>query len=162
MPRFTQIFGRLGNKTNDLKYFKHLVPLDAKIIVEPFCGTCSLSLNLFSDHDKYEYHFNDLDKHIYDILCDPQAHNDFKQEMMNKYNNMKNGLEHEVTYVNINKLFVDEVKKKDSPFAKHFLDSFVVRGYIIKQPTINSNPNHFSIYQKATKTNEDYKTTMEL
>jgi site-specific DNA-adenine methylase len=37
------LFGRLGNKQQDIQFFKKYLPLDVKTIVEPFGGTFAIT-----------------------------------------------------------------------------------------------------------------------
>ena len=43
MVKEINIIRRLGSKQNDIKYFKHLLPIDCKIIIEPFAGSFAIS-----------------------------------------------------------------------------------------------------------------------
>ena len=66
MTRQNILFGRFGNKTNDIKHFKHLLPLDVKIVVEPFGGTFAVTRIIYND-DKYVNYVNDNDETLYYI-----------------------------------------------------------------------------------------------
>jgi site-specific DNA-adenine methylase len=57
------LFGRLGNKDTDIKYFKHILPLDVVNIVEPFGGTFSVIRNVYSD-DKYSKFVKKINNHL--------------------------------------------------------------------------------------------------
>jgi site-specific DNA-adenine methylase len=48
----------LGNKTNDIKYFKQYLPLDVERVVEPFAGSFAVIRNIYYE-DKYIKHIND-------------------------------------------------------------------------------------------------------
>ena len=39
MVKTINIIRRIGSKQNDLKHFKHLLPLDVETVVEPFGGS---------------------------------------------------------------------------------------------------------------------------
>ena len=43
MVKHISIIKRIGSKINDIKYFKHLIPLDVKAVVEPFSGGFAVS-----------------------------------------------------------------------------------------------------------------------
>lgn len=52
-----------GNKRTEYKYIKNLVEnTNFKLFVEPFCGTCSTSYNVFLFNKDIKFHINDSDK----------------------------------------------------------------------------------------------------
>jgi len=65
MVRYNNIIHRLGAKDNDLKFFKHLLPLDVKIVVEPFGGSFAIIKHFYKDTNKYTFHINDNDENLY-------------------------------------------------------------------------------------------------
>ena len=160
MPRHTQIFGRLGNKMNDLKYFKHLVPTDAKTIVEPFCGSCAMTLTLFADHTKYQYHFNDLDPNLFAIINDVNGYLKFKADVVQMHNDFMSDHDTETT-PQLAKLWKSTVQSIDSPFTNFYVNEKFIRSALFKITKDNPDTNHVTIFEKATKTNDDYKTVME-
>lgn len=162
MPRYTQLFGRLGNKTNDLKFFKDIIPRDIETVVEPFCGTCAMSLNLFYDHNKYKYHFNDTDPRLIDIMQDPEGYIAFKKDIQCQY---KNFLNHNNTAKLCNKKSIEwtqHVKSIDNKFTPYYICEKFIRGNMYKDSNININDNDLVIFQKAKITRCDYKTVLDL
>lgn len=154
MPRFTQVFGRLGNKTNDLKYFKHMIPNDCSKIVEPFCGSCAMTLNIFPDHENNQYHFNDIDVNVFNVIDDIQGYIDFKETMKTEYASFKSNNSSTIDWKN-------HVKTINNKFKELYIQEKFVRGSLFKDSIANYNPNHISIFEKATKTNNDYRTVLE-
>ena len=71
------LFGRLGNKTNDIKYFKDLLPMDVKTVIEPFGGTFAVSRIVYND-DKYKKIVNDNDPQISEIYNNPDKYMELK------------------------------------------------------------------------------------
>lgn len=155
MPKYSQVFGRLGNKTNDLKYFKHLIPNDCSMIVEPFCGSCAVTLNIFPDHTNNQYHFNDLDINVYNIINDTQGYIDFKDTMRIEYANFQSNNSSTIDWKN-------HVKTINNKFKDIYIQEKFIRGSVFKETKKgNYDPNHISIFEKATKTNNDYKVVMD-
>ena len=61
------------------------------------------------------------------------------------------------------KTWLNTVKNIDSKFTKLFVNNFFIRGCWFKHKTnFNVNPNHINIFDKATKTNVNYKQVMEM
>jgi len=65
MPKELNIINRIGSKTNDIKHFKHLLPLNVSTIVEPFGGSFAVIKHFYKDCNKYKFHINDNDEHLY-------------------------------------------------------------------------------------------------
>ena len=55
MGKTINIIRRLGNKETDIKFFKHLLPLDAKTVVEPFGGTFAVIKHFYKATIKYKF-----------------------------------------------------------------------------------------------------------
>ena len=73
MVRFSNVIRRLGNKENDIKFFKHLLPLDVKTVVEPFAGSFAVIKHFYVDLNKYDFHINDNDETLHYLYHNPQA-----------------------------------------------------------------------------------------
>jgi len=70
-------FQRLGNKMNDIKYFKNLLPFEKiKNVIEPFCGSFAVSRICYNPND-YKIYLNDNDKSLIDSLNNI---NEFEEE----------------------------------------------------------------------------------
>lgn len=61
--------GRLGNKKNDIKYFKKYLPLEIKTVVEPFAGSFQVIKKIYCD-DKYDKIINDNDRDLIELYLD--------------------------------------------------------------------------------------------
>ena len=155
MPKYTVPFNRLVNNKNDIKFFKHLLPQDLKTIIEPFCGTCAVSRICFPDSDIYEYHFNDLDEEVYFIMNNLKEYVRRKNEVVEEYINdyKSKGIQ--------SKEYIKIMKERTSSIDKYLLKFNIVWGYIFKLSKTRINPNDYLIFEKATKTNKDYKEIME-
>ena len=67
----TFYFAYMGNKRTDIKFFSDYLPYGYKIIntvVEPFCGSCSVSRYYYKDYKKIKYHVNDIDTDLINFL----------------------------------------------------------------------------------------------
>jgi site-specific DNA-adenine methylase len=56
--------GCFGNKRNELKLLLPIIEpeiTDNTIFIEPFCGSCVVSFNVFKKHNNIKYHINDID-----------------------------------------------------------------------------------------------------
>jgi len=62
-------FAYPGNKRSEYKYIKHLIDkINFDIIVEPFCGSCSTSIELFKNNNKIKIHLNDNDSSLIELF----------------------------------------------------------------------------------------------
>lgn len=62
-------FSYTGNKRREVKDFMPLFNTDTKNIVEPFCGSGSISFGIYKLHgSKYNYYLNDNDEELYKIF----------------------------------------------------------------------------------------------
>lgn len=161
MVKYTQSFNRLGSKTVDIKHFKSYLPTDVKIIVEPFCGTSAVSRIHYFDTNKYDYHLNDLDKNIYTLMNNMNAYIALYDEIYNEYNNIHKL--NNMTERDFGKLLKNRIT--DESNISQILLSEVYNnikcGRYFRMPKKNVNPNDSLIYNKAIKTNCDYKIILE-
>jgi len=154
MVKPIQIFGRFGNKTNDIKYFKHLLPLDVNTVVEPFGGTFAVSRCVYRDINKYNYHINDLDENLFYIY----THLD---DYIKLITDVKN-LEFSDTDTTKDKLKKIKELKHDEILINFLLFDRIVRGGIIKIPKVlNFDPLTKTIINKGIVTNLDYKIILD-
>jgi len=65
MVKSINIITRIGSKQNDIKYFKHLLPVDVETVVEPFAGSFAVIKYFYTDINKYKFHITDIDKILY-------------------------------------------------------------------------------------------------
>ena len=71
--REQNIINRLGNKSSDIKYFKHLLPNIPDNIIEPFGGTFAVIRNCY-DYPEYNKFVNDNDEILYSIYTKPHVY----------------------------------------------------------------------------------------
>ena len=155
------LFGRLGNKTNDIKYFKESLPLDIKNIVEPFGGTFSLSRIIYND-EKYNIFVNDTDTDLYEIYKNPQEYSDYCIKMNNyaiKNKTLKNGIEVDC------KLFIKEIEENkfniNESFYKIWRENNIIRGTFIKTKKEINHKKCLDFMKNITFSNDDYLNCIE-
>lgn len=130
MPKENILFGRFGNKTNDIKYFKHLLPLDIKTIVEPFGGTFALTRIIYSDK-KYKKIVNDNDETIYKIYKNPEEYSKmsiYYNDIVKKSKSENDGV---VNCKEVKKQ-IEEDKKFNEDLKKYWISEKIIRGILIK------------------------------
>ena len=151
------VISRLGNKQNDIKYFKHFLPLDVKAVVEPFGGSFAVIKNIYKDMNKYELHINDTDPMLFYIYT---HFNEYIEEItrLTKL--------HESHYINqpTAREFLEYIKHLDinEHLKQYILKSKFIRGSMFK-PTKSQvyNKQEINILENAKITNEDYKSILE-
>ena len=153
MGKTINIIRRLGNKETDIKFFKHLLPLDAKTVVEPFGGTFAVIKHFYKDITKYKFHINDNDETLYYV-----------------YKNYSDAMKQ---YEELCKVYASEYKEdlRRLDFKKYFMDLDMnkhIHDYIIKNIFVkgnmfkdiknfdNFNPIEKDILDNALITNLDY------
>lgn len=95
-------FGWFGNKRNEYKYIeKYIVDNNIKTIIEPYCGSCSVSYCISKQYPgKFKYILNDIDKDLYYLLTktkDPLERNILNDTINEDIKKIKN----KVDYLNL-------------------------------------------------------------
>lgn len=147
------LFGRLGNKTTDIKYFKHLLPMDIKRVVEPFGGTFAVSRIIYKD-DKYEKHVNDNDDELKIIYNDPEGY-DKTSRLLNE---IAKSCIKKTSKNPIYKEFIEKIK--DIDVNKQHLEQWkkekIMRGSLIKTVKNYDCSNFINVMKKINFTYDDY------
>ena len=60
----------MGSKTNDIKYFKNLLPMDVENVIEPFGGSFAVIRTIYNN-DKYNKFINDNDPDLFYVYQHP-------------------------------------------------------------------------------------------
>lgn len=146
------LFGRLGNKQQDLKHFETYLPVDVKYVVEPFGGTFAVS-RLFYTDDKYKKFVNDTDPVIYEIYKNPEKYNKLKialNAIAIKHLNSKG----EVNF----KKFIKEVDETIQPsnMLDYWKKERIVKNVIVKHVKNPSSTDQVSLMKKIKFSNDDY------
>lgn len=161
MVKMVSLFGRLGNKTNDIKFFKQYLPRDNKIIVEPFGGTFALTRLEYNDN-KYKKYVNDTDEKLTKIYNDPLKYyglylalNDIAKTCLdddNKHVKCKLFLEKADKYVHDNKI--------DKDLYEYWKECRISCGVCVKTLK-NTNCDEFiNIMKNVNFTNNDWEEEM--
>jgi site-specific DNA-adenine methylase len=150
----TILFGRLGNKQQDIQYFKQYLPINVKTIVEPFGGTFAVT-RIFYNDDKYKKIVNDTDEQIFEIYKNPEKYNKLKVKLNDIALNNKNE-KGQVDFIKFNKAVdTDKTIMKDSMF-NYWIKERVIRGYNIKTLKNPDSSEMVKIMKKINFKNDDY------
>lgn len=152
----TILFGRLGNKDQDNKYYKHLLPFDnIKTVIEPFAGSFSIIRNFYNDSDKYELLANDNDISLNKIYNNPEQYKELKNkfiEIVNKNKDENDG------YPDCKKIILEFDKLDyDEDIKNQIKNSMIVRGSIPKIPKKYNPTKLIDLMKNINFTNQDYK-----
>jgi site-specific DNA-adenine methylase len=160
MVKPINIILRTGNKQNDIKFFKHLLPLDVNTVVEPFGGSFSVIKHFYMDVNKYKFHINDLDEtlhYVYNnfndlILLNKQLNEEYNKHLLQTQGHNKD--KHM-------KLYAQNLNINDKLKA-YMMDKYFIRGNLYRcSQSTNYNTNEIIILQTATITNYNYKTIFD-
>jgi site-specific DNA-adenine methylase len=156
MVKYNNIINRLGNKEVDIKYFKHLLPLEVKTVVEPFSGSFAVIKHFYKDCSRYNFHLNDTD-----------------EALLYAYEHYKDI--HDVIF-ELNRKYADDFELRNADFIRsfnsmdlpphvkeHIRKTHIVRGvFRCPKDRDNYNPVEASILDNAKITNLDYKDILEM
>lgn len=140
------IISRVGSKTNDIKYFKDLLPMDVKIVVEPYGGSFAVIRDVYGDK-KYKKYVNDLDDELYYVYENPD-------ELIEGYKkwNIINGIENLYTkdkLIKFNKLKLNESIKN------YITQNVTVKGTITNSKNVNDTEEDLKLMKQIEFSNED-------
>jgi site-specific DNA-adenine methylase len=152
------LFGRLGNKTNDIKYFKEYLPLDVKNVVEPFGGTFAVIRNVYDDK-KYKKYVNDNDEILFKIYTHSEDYSKMSIEFNNIASNNLNENGNTIYENVINEIQkIEQSKKYDQDLINYWKTEKIIRGRLIKVIK-NKNMNHdkfIKVMKEIKFSNIDY------
>ena len=155
MVKEINIIRRIGSKQNDIKHFKHLLPLDCKTIVEPFGGSFAVSKFFYTDINKYNFHINDKDDDLFYVYKNYKLYLDVLPDLFKCVSNgeTKDSFTRYKEYMN--NLDIDDRIKT------YITNNYVIRGVIVKLTIGNYCKAEYDILDNATITNDDYTTLFE-
>jgi len=142
----SHLIRRFGSKTNDIKHFKELLPMDVKIVVEPYGGSFAVIRDVYKDK-KYKKYVNDLDDGLYYI-----------------YENIEELIEVYKKWNKINAIPDISTKEKKEKFEKleinshikkYVLDSMISRGVISNSKNIDNNQEDLNLIKDIEFSNID-------
>ena len=141
---------RLGAKDNDIKHFKHLLPMDISKVVEPFGGSYAVCRCVYYE-DKYDKYVNDNSVDIIEVFNNlEETHKLYlewgKHVLKNKGEYTKKIVE------DWNKLDGNEIIKK------YIVANAISNGYHVK--TIPNVDDGREFIKKVKFTSYDYKDCM--
>lgn len=141
----SHLISRIGSKTNDIKFFKELLPMDIKTIVEPFGGSFALIRDVYFE-DKYKKYVNDLDPNLYYIYTHiDDLINGYK--LWNKINDLDIKTREKI----------ELLKKQDinNDIKQYIYKSQIVRGSITKTKNIDVLNDDIKLIEKIHFSNID-------
>jgi len=143
----SHLIGRMGSKTNDIKFFKHLLPMDVNIVVEPFGGSFAVIRDIYNDK-KYEKYVNDTDTELFFIYQNPEL-------LIESYELVNNIIK--VFYNQGIKKVIEEIGKLEihSAIKNYLLKNQIVRGYVAKIKNVNDSMNDLYIMGDINFSNDD-------
>lgn len=161
MVRQNSLIKRLGNKTNDIKFFRELLPLDVKNVVETFGGSFAVIRNVYQD-DKYKKFVNDLDNDLYLIYTN---YNDYKDYTIKMNDILLKYAINNYRHTDNNKILEDTdfIENKKSKFYDYWASNNIVKGIIfktLKNIDDDTLSNEIKIINNITFTNQDYKINL--
>jgi site-specific DNA-adenine methylase len=159
MVRCLNIVNRIGSKQNDIKFFKEYLPLDSKIIVEPFGGSFAVIKNFYIDSNKYTFHINDNDETLYYVYLHPEELIDMKSKLSKLYIEEYKNKEYNKEDNFLNAIHDMDI---DNNLKEYILKSLVIRGKLFK-PIKNTNYNEeeLKILKTALITQLDYTVLLD-
>lgn len=147
------LFGRLGNKQNDIKHFKIFLPMDCKNVIEPFGGTFAVTRIVYKD-DKYNKYVNDNDEILFKIYQNPLEY----AELSNKLNDYAKECLNEYGKVIFNK-FMEKVnadKLIDESLLEYWKNEKIIRGQMVKYRKSSSFDKMIELMKKINFSCDNY------
>lgn len=149
MVKITNLINRMGNKENDIKFFKHLLPLNIDNVIEPFGGSYAVIRKIYNDYNKYNLYVNDIDDELYYIYNNIEKYKDFFL-LCNDYIKSNNNYSSELKEY-INTLDYDNIIKE------YYLKYRIVRGNMLNKAVKNINfDNIIELSKNINFSNDDY------
>ena len=147
----------IGRKDNELKYLLPIIKENINedtIFIEPFCGSCIVSYNVFKLNTVKEFHINDIDEMRMKFYNDMTDKN--KREEFYKIQNdiIENGADNYVLYEDKTELKMEYI----SYLLNHRINTFRFPGKI---SSTKISDNWMEFLTIANKTNDDWKVIME-
>ena len=158
--------GCMGNKTRELKL---LIPIIEQhitkdtIFVEPFCGSCVVSFNVYMKHNNIMFHINDIDPfriQFYNNMKDEEGRNEF-YKLQDKVLDTNGGdsIYYEILGKNKCKMTTDYNAYIISKTIYAFRMGLYPTTKKVNKKIISENWINF--FNKATITNEDFKIILD-
>lgn len=141
----TNFISRFGSKTNDIKEFIELLPMNIKNVVEPFGGSFAVIRDVYNDK-KYNKFVNDLDPILFYVYKHPE---ELKKayEVWNKINDMDlNSKEKKDKFI----------KTKVNDYLKQYIiNSMIIRGTITISKNLENVDEDIKFMKQINFSHED-------
>lgn len=142
---------RMGSKTNDIKFFKELLPLDIKIVVEPFGGSFAVIRDIYHDK-KYKKIVNDTDPVMFYLYKNPTELKKAYEiwNAIEKKNISTKEKKEELMQTNLNEYL-----------KQYIINSHIIRGSISHNKNLDKAKESIKFIKEINFTNEDAFITIE-
>jgi site-specific DNA-adenine methylase len=154
------LFGRMGNKRNEIKHMIPYLPQDIETVVEPFGGSFALSRIYYIDKVK-NIHINDNDDELYELYTNYKQYGDLTNTITNISNECINENNNIIYEKCIEKIKEDGIDTNSKLYNIWFKLN-VIRGRMIKLNKIKDFSESYTIMEKIKFTNNDYKDIFKL
>jgi site-specific DNA-adenine methylase len=158
--------GCMGNKTRELKLLLPIIEQHITkdtIFVEPFCGSCVVSFNVYMKHNNIKFHINDIDSfriQFYNNMKDEEGRNEF-YKLQDKVLDTNGGdsIYYEILGKNKCKMTTDYNAYIISKTIYAFRMGLYPTTKKVNKKIISENWINF--FNKSTITNEDFKIILD-
>lgn len=156
MVKNLSIIGRLGNKTNDIKFFCMFFPDVTKIknIIEPFGGSYAVSKYFYKNNKNLNYYVNDNDECLCSIYKNPEEYINILNDADNCYDELKKN-----NNIVDGKKVIQYIENKnyDDKMTKYFKDSKLIKGAMYKRPKNNDYSYDLNFMKIINFYNDDWE-----
>ena len=162
MPNEKTPLGCMGSKKNELKYLLPIIKENINedtIFIEPFCGSCIISYNVFKLNVVKEFHINDRDEIRMKFYNDMTDENEREKIYKIEDDIIEKGEEEYFKYVDKNKLKTDYFSYVIGRRISAFRYGLFPTTRKITSTKISDNWLEFLTIAK--KTTDDWKVIME-
>jgi site-specific DNA-adenine methylase len=159
MVQERQIINRVGNKRNDIKYFKMYFPENVKQIVEPFGGSFAVSSYLLSNNPSLKVHINDVDDNLFYVYKNYKEYEQYKTDYVkySKDNNINRNSKYDEKKEGIDNFLNNYFKDKNEKLKNYCVQFVKLRGmYKIMHNKANILKSDVEILNNHKVTNKDY------
>ena len=151
------LFGRLGNKKNEIKNFKNYFPNSDKIkrIVEPFGGSFAVTRCHYINENK-KYHVNDTDDELFEIYENYEKYGELSNQLITIANTCLNE-NNNIDFIKFKEKVRDSEVDMETNLYKFWIKCNVIRARLVKKNPIRDFTESYEIMKKIKFTNKDYK-----
>ena len=158
--------GCMGNKTRELKLLLPIIEQHITkdtIFIEPFCGSCVVSFNVYKKHNNIKFHINDIDTlriKFYKNMKTEEGRHEF-YELQDKVLNINGG------YSNYYEILGEKRCNMKTDYNAYIISKTIYNFRMGLYPTTKKvnkkiiSENWINFFNKTTITNEDFKIILD-